>query len=131
MDRKCMVVGSRAAWMRTAVLVVALLALLLGGCERNTSGQLPEPGGEAIQATAADEPTDFGLVRAWPDQKSDGVSLVLEFSRPLVGTQEFDRLLTVEPAGSGDSGWSRCLLSTCAACCSPSRSRVSRPARCS
>ncbi len=107
MDRKCMAVGSRAAWTRTAVLAVALLALLLGGCERNTSGQLPEPSGEAIQATAAAEPTEFALVRAWPDQKSDGVSLVLEFSRPLVGTQDFDRLLRFEEkAGNEDSSWS-------------------------
>ena len=58
-----------------------------------------------LQATRA--PVEgFDLVRAWPDQSEGSLALALEFSRPLVGTQDFDALLTVEPAGSGDSGWS-------------------------
>ncbi|WP_210235918.1 S46 family peptidase, partial [Mesorhizobium sp. M1C.F.Ca.ET.212.01.1.1] len=39
---------------------------------------------------------DFTLLRAYPDQKNDGLSLALEFSRPLVGTQDFDTLVRFE-----------------------------------
>ena len=84
---------------------LALAALALAGCSRDPGGQLPQAGGEKLQATRA--PVEgFDLVRAWPDQSEGSLALALEFSRPLVGTQDFDALLTVEPAGSGDSGWS-------------------------
>ena len=88
-------------------MVAGCLALLLAlaGCSRDPGGQLPEAGGEKLQAKR-EQVSGFGLVRAWPDQHEGSLALALEFSRPLVGTQEFDRLLTVEPAGSGDSGWS-------------------------
>ncbi|HET6395932.1 MAG TPA: MG2 domain-containing protein, partial [Pseudoxanthomonas sp.] len=95
--------GPLAGWLRTAA-ALALLALLAGGCSRDPGGQLPEPGGEKLQARRA-EVAGFALVRAWPDQHEGRLALALEFSRPLVGTQAFDRLLTVEPAGEG-SGWS-------------------------
>ncbi|MBJ6980697.1 alpha-2-macroglobulin [Luteimonas sp. MC1572] len=89
-----------------ALAIVAALALLaLGGCKRDESGQLPAPGGEAIQAERA-EVEGFGLVRAWPDQSEGSLSLAVEFSRPLVGTQDFDRLLTFAEPVAGDSSWS-------------------------
>src|SRR5690606_32754913 len=48
----------------------------------------------------------FGLLRAWPDQRRQGLSIALEFSRPLVGTQDFDRLVTfAEPVGR-EGSWS-------------------------
>ena len=85
--------------------VAALALLALGGCKRDEGGQLPAAGGEAIQAERA-EVEGFGLVRAWPDQSEGSLSLAVEFSRPLVGTQDFDRLLTFAEPVAGDSSWS-------------------------
>lgn len=96
--------GRTGPW-RLALVLTALAVLALAGCRRDPGGQLPQVGGEKLQATRA--PVEgFGLVRAWPDQRDGSLALALEFSRPLVGTQDFDALLKVEPAGSGDSGWS-------------------------
>ncbi len=92
--------GRGLAW-----LLLALLALPLAGCRPDPGGQLPEAGGEKLQATRATI-EGFGLVRAWPDHEGGRLALALEFSRPLVGTQDFDALLKVEPAGEADSGWS-------------------------
>ncbi len=93
-------------WKCVPVLLLAMLAATLGGCKRNESGQLPVATGEAIQAQKQ-AITGFGLVRAWPDQKNDGLSLALEFSRPLVGTQDFDKLVRFEEkAGTEESSWS-------------------------
>ena len=95
--------AGQVARLLGATLVLALLAL--SGCRRDPGGQLPQAGGEKLQGTRA--PVEgFDLVRAWPDQSEGSLALALEFSRPLVGTQDFDALLKVEPAGSGDSGWS-------------------------
>ena len=96
--------GRTGPW-RLALVLTALAVLALAGGGRDPGGQLPQVGGEKLQATRA--PVEgFGLVRAWPDQRDGSLALALEFSRPLVGTQDFDALLKVEPAGSGDSGWS-------------------------
>lgn len=85
--------------------LVAGLALGIGGCKRNDSGQLPTPSGAPI-AAKAEAVSEFTLVRAFPDQKSDGLSLALEFSRPLVGTQDFDTLVRFgEKVGTEDSSW--------------------------
>ncbi|MBN8802217.1 MAG: hypothetical protein J0H05_11190 [Stenotrophomonas acidaminiphila] len=73
-------------WGAAALVALAVLA----GCKRNETGQLPGASGEAIQAKR-DEVKGFALVRVWPDQKGgDGLSLAVEFSQPLVGTQDFD-----------------------------------------
>lgn len=82
-----------------------LLAALAAGCKRDEGGQLPAPGGEAIVAERA-EVEGFGLVRVWPDQEGGGLALAVEFSRPLVGTQDFDRLLTFAEPVAEDSSWS-------------------------
>jgi uncharacterized protein YfaS (alpha-2-macroglobulin family) len=89
------------------VLAVLLLAVLLlaAGCRRQPGGQLPEVGGEKLQAKR-EQVEGFALVRAWPDQVDGQLALALEFSRPLVGTQDFDALVKVEPAGAEGSGWS-------------------------
>lgn len=83
---------SAARW--TLAGVALLLGALLGGCERNTDGQLPVVTGETIQAQP-DAVQGFGLVAAYPDHDSDQLAIALEFSRPLVGTQDFDAILAV------------------------------------
>lgn len=89
------------------VMLLALLVLALGACKRNPAGQLPGASGEAIQ-TQQEEVKGFAMLRAWPDQKGgDGLALAVEFSRPLVGTQDFDTLLRFEEkVGNADSSWS-------------------------
>ena len=93
-----------ASMLASMLMIVLLLAL--AGCKRNDSGQLPTPSGEAIQGQAV--PVEgFVLVRAWPDDTGDGLALALEFSRPLVGTQDFDALIRFQEAkGKDDSSWS-------------------------
>ena len=93
--------SARAVWL---LLMVLLLAVGLPACKRSPHGQLPTAGGEAIQARHA-EVKGFGVARIWPDQRSEGLSVAIEFSRPLVGTQDFDKLLTIDAKGEGDSGW--------------------------
>ncbi|WP_205392166.1 alpha-2-macroglobulin [Xanthomonas hydrangeae] len=96
------------AGTRRMLLWVVLLTVAIGGvaCKRNESGQLPTASGEAIKADKQ-AITGFALARAYPDQTSDGLSLALEFSRPLVGTQDFDALVRFEEkVGNGDSSWS-------------------------
>lgn len=92
---------------RRMLLWVVLLGAAIGAvaCKRNESGQLPVASGEAIKADKQ-AITGFALARAYPDQTGDGLSLALEFSRPLVGTQDFDALVRFEEkVGTGDSSW--------------------------
>jgi len=93
----------RMRWAAAALVALALVA----GCSRNESGQLPGASGEAIQ-TKQEEVKGFAMLRAYPDQKGgDGLALAVEFSRPLVGTQDFDKLLRFEEkVGNEDSSWS-------------------------
>jgi hypothetical protein len=77
---------------------------ILPGCGNRESGQLPEVSGEAIQAKR-DEIKEFAVVRAYPDQDGDTLSIALEFSRPLVGTQAFDELIAFDKAPGEKSGW--------------------------
>ncbi|HVI26859.1 MAG TPA: alpha-2-macroglobulin [Xanthomonadaceae bacterium] len=69
---------------------------MVAGCQRDAAhGERPAVSGEAIQAQR-EVVQGFGLAAAYPDQKQgDSLTLVLEFSRPLVGTQAFDDLLAV------------------------------------
>ena len=88
-----------------ALALAATLAIGIGGCKRNETGQLPEASGKPI-AAKAEAVTEFTLLRAYPDEKGDGLSLALEFSRPLVGTQDFDKLVRFEEkVGTEDSSW--------------------------
>ncbi|MBJ6984553.1 alpha-2-macroglobulin [Luteimonas sp. MC1750] len=95
----------RSTGLRLLAVGAVLLAALALGCKRNEGGQLPAPSGEAIVGERA--PVEgFGLVRAWPDESEGSLALAVEFSQPLVGTQDFDRLLTfAEPVADG-SAWS-------------------------
>jgi len=83
--------GALRWWAAMAVLVVAFLG---AGCKADRDGQLPEVSGEKIAAQRA-KPVGFGLVSAYADQLGDEHALALEFSRPLVGTQDFDKLIAV------------------------------------
>lgn len=85
------------------VMLMGALAVGLPACKRNPSGELPAASGEAIQAKR-EEVKGFAIVGAYPDQRPDGLAIAVEFSRPLVGTQEFDKLLTfAERVGDGSS----------------------------
>ena len=97
--------GRRGRGFRGLLAGLVLLVLLVSACSRDPGGQLPQAGGEKLQARRA-VVTGFALVPARPHQGDGNLPPALRFSRPLVGTQDFDRLLTVEPAGSGESGWS-------------------------
>lgn len=79
-------------WVATATLGLSLVGL--SGCKPNAGGQLPEVSGEKIAADKA-KPAGFALAAAYPDQAGDTLAIALEFTRPLVGTQDFDQLLSV------------------------------------
>jgi hypothetical protein len=75
-------------------LLVLSVVLALPACKRDADGQLPEVSGEKI-AAKRETVKGFGLIAAYPDQQEDELAIALEFSRPLVGTQEFDSLIAV------------------------------------
>ncbi len=84
--------------------LLAMLLVGLPGCGDRSTGQLPEVSGEAIKAKR-EEIKAFAVVRAYPDQDGDTLSIALEFSRPLVGTQDFDKLITLDHPPAEKSGW--------------------------
>lgn len=86
-----------------ALLAGAALSLLLVACNKDT-GQLPDVSGEKIKAEKR-EIKDFTVVRAYPQQDGDSLLLALEFSRPLVGTQEFDKLIVFPADSKAKAGW--------------------------
>ncbi|MDI1253238.1 alpha-2-macroglobulin [Thermomonas sp.] len=88
------------------MLLLALsFAAGITACKRNQDGQLPESSGEAIQAKH-EVVKGFAVVRTYPDQGRDSLAIAVEFSRPLVGTQDFDKLLTFDRAASNQkSSW--------------------------
>ena len=88
--------NARTRWMR-AYFIGLIAAAALAGCKRNESGQLPEASGEPIKAQAA-KVEGFALVGAYPDQHDGDLAIALEFSRPLVSSQDFDALLVVKDA---------------------------------
>ena len=88
--------NARTRWMR-AFFIGLMAASALAGCKRNESGQLPEASGQPIKAQAA-RVEGFALVGAYPDQHDGDLAIALEFSRPLVGSQDFDALLVVKDA---------------------------------
>ena len=88
--------NARTRWMR-AIFIGLIAAAALAGCKRNESGQLPEASGEPIKAQAA-KVEGFALVGAYPDQHDGDLAIALEFSRPLVSSQDFDALLVVKGA---------------------------------
>ena len=88
--------NARSRWLR-AFFIGLIAAASLAGCKRNESGQLPEASGEPIKAQAA-KVEGFALVGAYPDQHDGDLAIALEFSRPLVSSQDFDALLVVKDA---------------------------------
>src|SRR5688572_567295 len=98
-SRKMRVSGTEgtvhARLLHGVAFALILLPILLSGCKRDSDGQLPAASGEKIQARR-EAVQGFGLVAAYPDQKEkDELAIALEFSRPLVGTQEFDQLVAI------------------------------------
>ena len=87
-----------------AIAAICLLALGSVACKRDSAGQTPGTSGEAIR-TERETIEGFGLVRAFPDQSEGSLSLALEFSEPLVGTQDFDALVTFTDGGTRDGSW--------------------------
>ena len=85
-------------------LLAALLALAPAACKRDPGGELPAAGGEPIRAQR-ETVQGFAVVRAWPDPRPEGLAIAVSFSRPLVGTQDFDALLVIDAKGDGRSGW--------------------------
>ncbi|KAB8313827.1 alpha-2-macroglobulin family protein [Tolypothrix campylonemoides VB511288] len=98
--------GSGYAWWRVWGCAVLVAVMAVAGCRRDTDGQLPEASGEAVKAQRA-AVQGFGLVAAYPDQDDDTLAIALEFSRPLVGAQAFDTLLSVRDANDAPvkGGW--------------------------
>ncbi|MDR2871827.1 MAG: alpha-2-macroglobulin family protein [Xanthomonadaceae bacterium] len=84
-------------------LVLAVL-LTVTGCKRNETGQLPAVSGEKIQAQR-EEVDGFVLLRAYPDSQEGSLAIALEFSQPLLGTQDFDRLIHFQDQMDQDSSW--------------------------
>jgi len=85
-----------AARILIATLLCALA--LLGGCKRSAE-PVPTVQGTAQQAIDARVvPKTFTLLSAYPDNKSDTLAIALEFTRPLVGAQNFDGLISVTDA---------------------------------
>src|SRR3546814_372714 len=99
-ERNLVAAAAVARWT-----VVLLLAIGLAACERSPQGQLPETSGEPVKAERA-QVEGFALVRAYPDQSEDSLAIALEFSQPLVGTQDFDQLVTFAEAMAKPSSWS-------------------------
>jgi uncharacterized protein YfaS (alpha-2-macroglobulin family) len=106
--------GNGAGSIGRAVLFFIMMALLaIAGCKRNETGQLPAASGEVVQVKRQ-EMAGFGVVSMYPDQRGGNLAIAVEFSRPLVGSQDFDNLLAVTDdqgaavngswvlAGSGD-----------------------------
>ena len=82
-----------------AALLIALA--LLGGCKRSADSVPTVQGGvpatQGIDARVV--PKGFALLSAYPDSKSDEqLAIALEFTRPLVGSQNFDSLISVTDA---------------------------------
>lgn len=98
MKRMAVSDGFVGARLGCLLVVVMLFAAALAGCRRDPGGQLPAVTGEAIQAQRQGQ-QGFALVAAFPDQKGDeALAIALEFSKPLVGTQSFDALVSVADA---------------------------------
>ncbi|HLM53345.1 MAG TPA: alpha-2-macroglobulin [Pseudoxanthomonas sp.] len=106
--RKGLAVGVAASvvLVRNRAFFALALTLLLGACERNQTGQLPAVSGEPIKATQ-EKVEGFALANAYPDQHDSDLAIALEFSRPLVGSQNFDRLLAVtdESGAAVEGSW--------------------------
>ncbi len=92
-------------WMGGAIWAALTLSLtILPGCGNRETGQLPEVSGEPIKAER-NENKAFAVARAYPDEDEETLSIALEFTRPLVGTQDFDKLIVFSTPTAQKSGW--------------------------
>ncbi|GAB3331785.1 alpha-2-macroglobulin [Marilutibacter aestuarii] len=69
-------------------------ALVVVGCDRDKDGQLPETTGTPVRAEKA-AIEGFALDSAYPDEVDGELGIALEFTQPLVESQDFDALLAV------------------------------------
>ncbi|HEY2344577.1 MAG TPA: alpha-2-macroglobulin [Xanthomonadaceae bacterium] len=95
----CAQTGRQAAGFIRSVLVVGLTIAVLfaAGCESGKQS-LPQTQGQAHRAVidARVVPKGFELVSVYPDDKAGNqLAIDLEFSRTLVGTQDFDGIISV------------------------------------
>ncbi len=109
MSRVGVVVQGRGLMQKLAMggamwAALALSIATLPGCGNRETGQLPEVSGEAIQAKR-EENKAFAVARAYPDQDGETLAIALEFTRPLVGTQDFDKLVVFSTPNAQKSGW--------------------------
>ncbi len=86
-----------------------LLVVALAGCSRQPDG-VPAVQGEgtpAAPAPKASQPANFDVADVRVERWQGQLAIVLEFSRPLVGTQAFDTLITVsnEEQAAVEGSW--------------------------
>ena len=98
--------GFAAGGLLHACLSIVFTLFLCAGCTRDTDGDLPAAGGEAIRAERV-VPGEFALASAYPDKRGGELAIALEFSRALAPTQAFDSIVVVqdEKGGRIDGGW--------------------------
>ena len=82
-----------AAFFVACVLLLALVAVLQG-CRKNAN-QVPDLQGKAA-IDARTQPAGFALLTAGRGEHDGEVALELEFTQPLVSSQDFDPLLVVK-----------------------------------
>ncbi|MCF7220226.1 alpha-2-macroglobulin family protein [Lysobacter sp. TLK-CK17T] len=71
------------------------MLLFATACQRDQDGQLPATSGEKIQAEKTAVQAGFALASAYPDHHDEQLAIALEFTQPLVGSQDFDELIAV------------------------------------
>ncbi len=84
---------------RTAIIALALLLAMFAGCKQGPKDTVPAVQGSPHAAIdLRTTPKGFTLASAYPDDSGDQLAIALEFTRPLVGSQDFDAMLSVTDA---------------------------------
>ncbi len=84
---------------RTCIASLLIALALLGGCKRSAESVPAVQGAMPTQGIdARTVPKGFALLSAYPDSKSEQLAIALEFTRPIVGSQNFDSLVSVTDA---------------------------------
>lgn len=92
-------VSSSLRIARIGLAALLLSVLLLAGCRKGSNDGVPAvQGSERAAVDARSVPKGFALLSAYPDDKGDELAIALEFTRPLVATQDFDSLVSVTDA---------------------------------
>ena len=94
----------KSGWRVTISALVASFLLILGGCGKQSSS-VPQTQGPAPVAAEPAKPeasARFEIISSRAEMSLGQLALILEFPRPLVGTQSFDDLISVKD-GQGAS----------------------------